>query len=203
LLHVFKNRGVQETNYLSTCGSQGVGIILSPAARRAWESAGSITHDNYGSQILAVRLQVKDSQNRELFVFLVSAYAPIGKADQSDWDNFFTNLSQCQSKKEENDILIIGADTNSSMRCSREQNCLRQFGIDYVNDAGLRFASYLSICNMIAITTCFRKSIYGTWVHPRSKRKHQSIISSQTTPTNIVLMMLDSQPSSSTVIIWQ
>ena len=35
------------------------------------------------------------------------------------------------------------------------------------------FSSFLAINNLVALTTCFRKSQYGTWVHPRSKLSHQ------------------------------
>jgi len=64
------------------------------------------------------------------------------------------------------------------MGCSKQStNNLRHslgcFGLEYVNDAGRRFLSYLAINNMLAITTCFRKKRYATWVHPRSKLQHQ------------------------------
>ena len=59
------------------------------------------------------------------------------------------------------------------MGCSPEYHSLGQFGIDYVNDSGRRLASYLSKSQMIALTTCFQESAYGTWIHPRSNRKHQ------------------------------
>ena len=170
---VIVTNGLPKDKNTSNRGSQGVGIVLSPAAQTAWEAAGSIVHDVHGSRVLAIRLKVKDRQNRDIFIFLVSAYAPIGKADQTEWDEYFSNLSDCLDKKHETDILILGTDTNSSMGCSPEYDCLGRFGIDYVNEAGRRLASYLSMSQMVALTTCFQKPAYGTWVHPRSNRKHQ------------------------------
>ena len=154
-------------------GSQGVGIVLSMAANDAWRAAGSEIHNTYGARIIAIKLLVRDTQGRDLYLFLLSAYAPVGNADQSIWDEYLTNLSHCISRKQAGDLLIIGSDTNSSMGCSNENNCLGTYGIPYVNESGRRFASYLTINNMVAVTTCFRKNSYGTWVHPRSKSVHQ------------------------------
>ena len=171
--YMFITNGLPKEKNLSNRGAQGVAIALSPEAQSAWIAAGSIIHDDCGCRVMAIRMKVKDSENRDIFIFLISAYAPIGKADQVEWDEFFTDLSHLMSKKQDNDILILGADTNSSMGCSKEYDCLGNFGIDYVNESGLRLASYLTISRLTVLTTCFRKRSYGTWVHPRSKRKHQ------------------------------
>ena len=103
----------------------------------------------------------------------MSAYAPVGNADQSIWEEYLRNLDNCINQKRTNDILVIGSDTNSSMGCSNDNTCLGTFGISYVNEYGRRFASYLAINNLIEATTCFRKKSYGTWIHPRSKNVHQ------------------------------
>ena len=155
-------------------GSQGVGIVLSMAAVEAWKAAGSEVHNTYGARVMAIRLQVRDTQGRDLYLFLISAYAPVGNADQSVWDEYLTNLNNCISKKQREDLLIIGSDTNASMGCSNEFNSLGNFGIRYMNESGRRFASYLTINDMVAVTTCFRKKCYGTWVNPRSTIKVNS-----------------------------
>ena len=154
-------------------GSQGVGIILSPAATDSWKAAGSEIHNTYGGRVMAVRLLVRDTQGRDLYLFLVSAYAPVGTADNTLWEDFFQNLDDCIGHKKTNDILIIGCDTNSSMGSSIENSSIGLFGVSHINDSGRRFASYLSINHLVAATTCFRKASYGTWVHPRSKSVHQ------------------------------
>ena len=63
-------------------------------------------------------LQVRDCQKRDVFIFLVSAYSHVGNADQGMWDTFLDSLDTCLSRMEHNDILVIGADTNSSMGVS-------------------------------------------------------------------------------------
>ena len=61
-----------------TCnrGSQGVGIILSDSAEKAWKAAGSVVHNDLGARVIAARLLVKDAQGKNIHIFLVSAYAP-------------------------------------------------------------------------------------------------------------------------------
>ena len=154
-------------------GSQGVGIILSPAATDSWKAAGSEIHNTYGGRVMAVRLLVRDTQGRDLYLFLVSAYAPLGTADNTLWEDFFQNFDDCIGHKKTNDILIVGCDTNSSMGSSMENSSIGLFGVSHINDSGRRFASYLSINQLVAATTCFREASYGTWVHPRSKSVHQ------------------------------
>ena len=120
-------------------GSQGVGIILSKAATDSWRAAGSEKYI-YGGHIIAVWLLVRDTQGRDLYLFLISAYAPVGNADQLIWDQYLTNLQTCIAEKRVADVLIIGTDTNSSMGCSTDNICLGNYGIPYVNDSGRRFA---------------------------------------------------------------
>ena len=57
-------------------GSQGVGIVLSPAATDAWKAAGSEIYDTYGGRVMAIRLLVRDLQGRDISLFLTSTYSP-------------------------------------------------------------------------------------------------------------------------------
>ena len=121
---------------------------------------------------------MRDCRNKDIGVFLISAYAPIGVAKESEWQEFFSDLDDCIAKRQGKDILVIGSDTNSSMGYSIQhsddsRHSLGRFGLQHVNDAGRRFLSYLAISNLLTITTCFRKKTYATWIHPRSKLKHQ------------------------------
>ena len=67
----------------SNRGSQGVAIVLSPRGVESWRAAGSVAHRDLGARVVAVRLLVKDAENREVGLFLISAYAPIGSADNT------------------------------------------------------------------------------------------------------------------------
>ena len=157
-------------------GSQGAGIALSARGVDAWKAAGSVVHKDFVARVIAVRLIMQDSQKRDVGLFLVSAYAPVGTADEQLWDEYLENVDRCISRKPSNDILVIGSDTNSSMGCTERdeaQRHLGRFGLKHTNNAGLRLSSYLAINNFVALTTCFRKRQYGTWIHPRSKLPHQ------------------------------
>ena len=170
--------GLDAKEQRSNRGSQGVGIALSPQAVDAWRAAGCELHDDLGARVIAVRLLMRDKEGKDIGIFLVSAYAPIGIADENLWENFFNSLDTCVARKHNGDILVIGADTNSSMGCSGSAETgnratLGRFGLEHTNDSGRRFASYLAINNMLALTTCFKKKNYGTWIHPRSKLQHQ------------------------------
>ena len=80
--------GIDRNADNSRRGKGGVGIVLSKTARDAWNLAGSSVFTNFGPRIIAVRLLVKDNSNKDCHVYLVSAYAPIGVADQPLWDSF-------------------------------------------------------------------------------------------------------------------
>ena len=124
---------------------------------------------------MAVRLLFKDIHNKDVAVFLVSAYAPVGNAPDDVWDTYFDNLFSCTSKKREGDILIVGSDCNSSIGCNSETDNgpLGKFGLSHMNASGLRFVSFLAMHQLKAATTWFKKKSYATWIHPRSKRPHQ------------------------------
>ena len=157
-------------------GSQGVGIALSARGTDAWKASGSVVHHDFGARVLAIRMILKDPHNRDVGLFLVSAYAPVRNADERVWDDYFNNLDRCIARKPTYDILLVGADTNSSMGCASRaelQHHLGRFGLKHANNAGLHFSSYLAINNFVALTPCFRKQQYGTWMHPRSKLAHQ------------------------------
>ena len=59
------------------------------------------------------------------------------------------------------------------MGSANDNSSIGSFGLSHMNESGRRFASHLTINNLVAATTCFRKRNYGTWIHPRSKSIHQ------------------------------
>ena len=84
-----------------------------------------------------MRLIVTDQRGKEVGLFLVSAYAPIGDAEQSEWEEFLDEMDGCIDKKHSNDILLIGADCNSSIgvRGASSSKVVGKFGKARVNDA--------------------------------------------------------------------
>ena len=170
--------GLEEDEMRTNRGEQGVGIALSPEAVEAWERAGKVLHDDLGGRLIAIRLLVKDHCEKEVGVFLVSAYCPVGNAKHELWEDFFERLRSCISRKETSDILLIGIDANSSLGTGKrgEQNMMPAvgpYGNPHVNASGIRFRSFLEVNSLASVTTFFRKKLYSTWSHPRSKKPHQ------------------------------
>eukprot|EP00111_Clytia_hemisphaerica_P017993 TCONS_00053260-protein len=132
-------------------GQGGVGIVLNNIGTQSWKEAGSLIITDFGPRIIATRLKVADQRNKPCCVFLISAYAPIGAAKQLTWNHFLDNLQKCIDIKHENDIMIIGCDTNSSMgtcndaRIGPSISSIGKFGIPYRNAAGTRFLTFLEI----------------------------------------------------------
>ena len=97
---------------------------------------------------MALRLLFKDSEHRDVGVFLISAYALIGKAPENEWEDYFDKLTICLQRKRNNDIAVIGTDSNSSMGCKSGRQIdspLGCFGLNHTNESGLRFLTYLAI----------------------------------------------------------
>ena len=58
---------------------------------------------------------MKDSDDREVQLFLISAYAPVGTDPQEKCDKFFDSLDAVIQKSSTEDFLVVGVDANSSM----------------------------------------------------------------------------------------
>ena len=161
-------------------GSQGVGIVLSKAAAVAWKASGSEKHVDLGARVCAVRLKVTDAFTRKtLWIFLISAYSPVGCAPQAEHDEYLRCLDVYIARKQPGDFLLIGTDANASLG-RREAGddahgslAVGPFGEPHVNDAGLRLRTYLDTRGLTAASTHFKKPNYATWKHPQSGRVHQ------------------------------
>ena len=73
-------------------GQEGVAIMLSKRAAQAWKDAGSEIHCDLGPRIIAIRLSLKGTRNKDSGIFLMSTYSPIGAANQAIWEEYFQNL---------------------------------------------------------------------------------------------------------------
>jgi hypothetical protein len=69
-------------------------IVLSRAARRAWADAVELVY-RFGSRVLAVRLTVRDGEDKALEAMVVCAYAPTTAAPAAEKDEFLAQLSAC------------------------------------------------------------------------------------------------------------
>ena len=123
------------------------------------KAAGSESHVDLGARIVALRLLFKDSQH--VGVFWISAYAPVGKAPENEWEDYFDKLTTCLRRKRNNNIIVIGTNCNCSMGCKSGREIdspLGCFGLNHTNESGLRFSTYLAINNPKVATT-FKKKL--------------------------------------------
>ena len=90
---LFINHGYPERR--CSRGSGGVGFVLSPEARKAWEAAGSkVMH--FGERIVAIKLRITDMNGQRLDVMMVSAYAPVGASPVEEREAFLAELGECE-----------------------------------------------------------------------------------------------------------
>jgi hypothetical protein len=68
--------------------SGGLAIVLSRAARRVWADTGELVY-RFGSRVLAVRLTLRDGEDKALEVMVVCAYA----ATTAEKDEFLARSS--------------------------------------------------------------------------------------------------------------
>lgn len=168
-------------------GSKGIGFALATPAVKAWERAGRKEFLSRDKRSMGIRFIVEDGKGREMGLFLIAAYAPVGCAPDADWDEFFAGLDQVKKLAGADDIVVIGGDWNSSMGVGEKKDdfdgtddralatCgpLGPHGNPHTNDAGRRLLRYLALQDMVVPGTFFRKGKYSTWVHPCSKNGHQ------------------------------
>ena len=164
-------------------GSCGVGILLSPTAVVAWQAANSVLHNDLGDRVIATRLIVEDESRQQLGIHLIAAYAPTtnkndpGK-DETAKADYESSLARAISLRKPGDVLLICADANASigrgsLDGSGEHTVVGPYGINHLNDAGRRLRSFLSVNNLVSLSSFFKKKYYGTWQHPASRLQHQ------------------------------
>ena len=149
-------------------GSGGVGLLLGPAGRKAWETAGSEVH-YFGERILAVRLQILDERRRVVKLWLVSAYSPDSSYPADVREAFRVELGQCFEATRAGEVPVVSIDANASMGRREEgveTRVLGPFGLRHRNRAGEELLAEHEMCST---TSFFQKSRYGTWVHPCSR----------------------------------
>jgi exonuclease III len=107
--------------------SSGLAIVLSRAARRTWADSGELVH-RFGSRVLAVRLTVRDSEDKALEVMVVCAYPPTIAAPAAEKDEFLEQLGACIASRRSHEVRMIGGDFNAALgkrRAGEEEQRLR------------------------------------------------------------------------------
>ena len=154
--------------------SEGVGIILSPEAAKAWRDGGE-QWEPVSPRIVTARLKVDSMGKHHRYIHLISVYAPTFRAPQQVKDDFFADVQMVLDKVPEKDILVILGDWNArvgSQRINHQwEGVLGKHGLGSANEAGLFLLSFCSTNSISIMNTCFeKKDIHKqTWQHPGTK----------------------------------
>ena len=194
---LFLNHGHAGTGHKK---GQGVGVLLSPAAREAWRDAGSADPTTgYGGppgRLMSLRLDVSDGERprpKTQTIQLASGYAPTtGHADSTaaTWRHAVLAWeSDCSRQM----IPVAGGDLNCALGVRKDgtDKVLGSHGIEHTNARGEAMFSDLAAAEMCAPMSFFRRRIvqphmfgrvsgkaakitrealFSTWFHPRSRR---------------------------------
>ena len=157
--------------------SEGVGIILSPEAAKAWRD-GDEQWKAVSSRIITARLRIGREGRHHQYMFLVSVYAPTFRAPQKVKDDFFADVQMVLDSVPEKDILVILGDWNVRVGSQKEnhlwEGVLGKHGLGNVNEAGLFLLSFCGTNGLTIMNTFFeKKDIYKqSWQHPGTKVWH-------------------------------
>jgi len=189
----FKKLGVLEATSLRTMGLSLCNMALKRNVARKAESLAALllfsalkqrrlgfqlvrrSDLHFGDRTLAVKLDIPDARKRVVKIFFLVAHFPIGAASAHVRQAFYSQFEQCISSCSADEVLLVAADTNSSMgiRSSVRDGVLGPFGVEYCNKAGKELYDCCATLGLFSATTFFRKPQYQTWKNPRSKLGHQ------------------------------
>ena len=153
---------------------EGVAIVLSGAAQRAWKNGGSQWR-GVSSRIVVAKLLFGDQ-----WLHVISCYAPTFARPRKEKENFYGELRDCLLSIPERDMYVVLGDFNAcvgSSSCGSEnpwRHVRGPFGVGVMNEAGEELLSFLSMFNARLCNTYFKKiDIHKvTWKHPRSQQWH-------------------------------
>eukprot|EP00957_Ditylum_brightwellii_P102578 7818081-Ditylum_brightwellii.AAC.1 len=86
------------------------------------------------AHVIALRMTLLNDRKKEIYVVLISTYAPIGIVPEEEWASFFHNFDTTLQLCKPNDIIFIGMDENSSLVIGDGTVC-RPFGLQHTNDS--------------------------------------------------------------------
>ena len=167
--------------------NEGVGILLDKDATAAWKDAGE-SWDAISSRVVKARLKVARSGQRrpggsrmtsDIYMSVVSAYAPTAKAPPGVKAKFFEELQDGLNSIPAGDTLVVLGDFNARVgRRERANDVWRavrgKHGIGTCNEPGEQFLEFCSLNNLTIMNTWFEKPQVhmATWKHPATKQPH-------------------------------
>ena len=161
--------------------------MLDPRASAAWRESGEVWEAISPRLIMArfkairagQRIPGGSRETRNIFVSVVSAYAPTAKAPPGIQSSFRDELQTTLDRIPSGDILILLGDFNARVgESSPEDDLWRgvrgQHGVGSCNEAGERLLEFCTVNGLTIMNTWFTKksSQLATWKHPATKQWH-------------------------------
>ena len=154
-------------------GRNGLGIVLSPQAKRAWEETGG-QWEAINDRMIQARFRI--SSGRCLTV--IGVYAPTELADEKVSEQFYRQLQKVKEKVPSRDIIVIAGDFNA--RVGRENDGIEKVmgrcGLkEKKNGNGERLIHFATINEMRIASTYYRheRQHLGTWKEFGNETIHQ------------------------------
>ena len=152
---------------------EGVGIVLSPEAIKAWREGGGEWMPK-SPRIVTARLAMREGKH----LLLVGVYAPTFRASDQEKAAFYSDLQEVINSASGRDLLVIMGDWNARVGSNTEDEqwgrVLGKHGLGKMNEAGLNMLSFCAANNLSIMNTFFEKrDIYKqSWQHPGTKQWH-------------------------------
>lgn len=166
--------------------NEGVGIILDGRATEAWKAGGEVWSAK-SSRIVSARLKVMQRRwrnvggsrgTKDVYMTVVSVYAPTVKAPPSVKQSFISDLQEVVDDVPSTDVLMLLGDFNARVGSGEPEDLWwdvrGKFGLRECNDAGRELLQFCMINHCTILNTVFQKQkrFLGTWTHPASKIAH-------------------------------
>ena len=176
--------------------NEGVGIWLNKEMSDAWRRGGE-RWNPVSSRIMSARLMLgargdklrSGKRNSDLYLSVLSVYAPTNKATFSVKNKFLNDLQNVIDGVNKNDILVVLGDFNARVGSSENDvsgdcferedhqqwgSVLGQYGCGQCNQAGENLLLFCARNQLSIMNTWFRKklSTRGTWTHPATRQRH-------------------------------
>ena len=154
----------------SAVRKEGVGILLDDRATAAWKEAGE-AWEAVSSRVITARLKAARAGQRRpggsretgnIFVSVISVYAPTAKAPPGIKEKFIDDLQDAIDRTPASDILLLLGDFNACVgKSTADDDEWREIrgghGVDCCNAAGEKFLEFCAVNNFTIMNTWFTK----------------------------------------------
>lgn len=146
---------------------RGVGLLLTPTAHRSMMSWAPISE-----RIMTARFRSKIRN-----ITIIQCYAPTEKAEASDKDDFYSQLTNAYNSAPRGDIIFVMGDLNAKVGQDNTllTHVIGKHGLGDRNDNGERFLDFCNMNHLVIGGTIFRhKTCHKvSWVSPDGVTQNQ------------------------------